>query len=146
MVSTSKVNIIVGLGMIIFALLWIIDTASYLDNSERTKGRVIDLIRSDDCHFFSFGGCYRNLIEFQIGETEEKDETGEIEYFEFLASSSSVIYEIGDEVDIAYNLNDPENIKILSFAYLWEDQVILLSLGVLFFLIGLSMRKYRINR
>ena len=119
---------IVGLGMLIAAYFIFSNTQVFLNDSLKTEGIVVDLVRSRS----SDSVTYRPVVEF-------KTNGGSI--IEFMSSSGSnpPSYSMGEMVEVLYRENFPEKAKINSFFSIWGVPTIIGGIGFVFFLVGFSI-------
>ncbi len=93
---------------------------------ESTIGHVVDMEESSDGE----GGCcvYSPIIEFTAPN-------GRPVRFESSNASSPPAYRIGQEVEVLYNPNDPNDASINSFYELWLVPAILAPVDVMLFVV-----------
>src|SRR4030067_2203898 len=104
--------IIVGSFLLILFIYLTGKTILFLKNSEKAKGRIIELVRSDNGK-----GKHTPVVKFKVPSGEKVS---------FRTSSSSTSYYEGQEVTVLYDAKFPEDAKIKSFFELWFAPVMLL--------------------
>jgi len=109
-------------------------TSAFLERATRTRGEVVELVerRSDD------GYTYAPVFVFE-------DAKGTSRRIVSNTSSNPPGYAVGDEVDVLYDPDDPEDACIDSFFSLWGGATIVGGLGLVFGIVGVAvliMRKY----
>ncbi len=97
-------------------------TLLFLNHAEKTQGEVVELV---------YGRSIRPRIEF-------KSEDGETHRFLSHTGSSTLPFEVGDEVTIFYNPKDPAQARWAWFPALWLLPTILGGIGSLFLLLSIS--------
>ncbi len=121
------VFLLIGVGVLVGDFFVVKSTMSFLSNSEKVEGSVIDIVksRSSDGDYM-----YRPEISFV-------DTTGQTITFTLSISSSMPTYQVGEKVSVLYDKNNSQSAKINTFFQLWFGPIIMTVLGVIFFLVGL---------
>ena len=125
----STVFSIVGPCMLIGALLFFWNTQNFINNSESTNGTVIDLVQSRT----DSGVVYKPVVEFQTqdGSTIE---------FTSMAGTNPPQFSTGDSVSVYYKESSPNKARLNSFFSLWGLSLIFGGIGLIFSIVGFSMR------
>ena len=115
----------VGLLFLIIGISSFLDTRSFLKESLVANGTVIDLIASSGSDSIT----YKPMVEFK---------TINDQFITFTSSTSSnpPSYHTGEEVEVLYDPNNPNDAKISSFFSLWGLATVLFLMGSVFFSIG----------
>lgn len=119
--------LLIGVGILTGDFFVIKSTMTFLSNSEKAEGSVIDIVksRSSDGDYM-----YRPEISFI-------DTTGQTITFTSSISSSMPSYQVGEKVSVLYDKSNSQSAKINTFFQLWFGPIIMTVLGVIFFLTGL---------
>jgi hypothetical protein len=119
---------IIGAGILIGGGFTVKNIISFLDNSIKTEGNVINIIQSRS----SDGG---NLM--YSPEVSFVDAKGQTITFGSNTSSSVSTYKIGEKVSVLYRKDNSQDAKINTFFQIWFGSIMVVFLGGIFFLIGL---------
>lgn len=116
---------LIGAALLIGGFYLHISTQEFLSGATKTKGEVIDF----ETHRSDGTTMYAPVVSYQARDGKT---------YEYVSntSSSSRSYDIGEQVDIFYLQNNPQEAKIDSFFQLYFGELILFILGGIFFLIG----------
>lgn len=128
MKAFSVIFLIVGLGLFGGAGYFVKDTLDFLDSSTQTRATVIGLAATRN-QAAGKSASYRPVYSFKVGGktiTAESD-----------GPYSSPAPSIGDEHDVRYKTADPQDVRKDSLFGLWLAPIILVPIGIPFFLIGL---------
>lgn len=115
-------------GIILFGigLKFLNDRLSFLKKGEKASATVIELERSTD----SDGGwVYKPVFKFSTRSKREVIYRG---YF----SSSPAGWRIGDVANVVYDVDDPDEVKVLTYFGTFGLPVVLLAVSLPFLLIG----------
>lgn len=109
------------------------NTRGFIDKSITSQATVIDLVYSRSSSSNSV--MYTPVVQFTDGNGNE---------IEFLSSSSSnpPSYNVGEEIEVLYNQENPNEAKIKSYFSIWGGVTILGILGFIFFGVGGSIFLY----
>lgn len=107
---------------------------SFLKSSIISEGKVTDIVKSR-----SDKGQYMYSPEVSF-----TDPDGKVFSFTSNLSTNSPNYTVGETVSILYNKSNHQDAKINTFFQLWFGTMILSILGIVFFVIGLSILIYKI--
>ena len=118
---------ILGAGMLVAGLFWTSQTMNFLDRCVKTKGVVIEL---NWTHDVDHGPSAYPVFQF----VDEK--TGQEITVHSGHGSYPPDYQVGQEVDLLYDPENPHDAKIESFSELWGGQLILTGLGGIFLSFG----------
>lgn len=113
-----------GLLCFVLASVFAINPIHLLRNGERTEGIVADLVLKDS-------GNYAPVFQFQ-------PLTGELATIHSSVSSNPPSFSVGDQVEILYDPESPENAVIHSWANMWLGSTITGFMGLIFGGIGLA--------
>lgn len=116
-------------------------TWNFIQSSEKTSGIVVGMKHSRSGGNDSKRSSYTPIIRY----TDLNNNSYE---FDSKVSTSSPRYKEGEEVQILYHKDQPEQAEINTFLSLWTGEMIFGFLGLSTFLIGLSMllKSNKINR
>lgn len=128
LILIKVIFLIVGLGMLAGSFYWAQQTQQFLQSAVKTKGEVIDLLRSRS----SDSTTYKPVVRFNTAEGQEIEWVSNV-------SSNPPSYQRGESVEILYSSAAPQDAKINSFFGLWGGSVIIGILGSVFFLIAMGM-------
>jgi hypothetical protein len=129
----SRVFWILGMILIVSGAVALIERQVFISSSNETQGLVVDvrvvqnqvLFMNDDTGFH-----YYPTIEFS-------DTDGSAHRFESPAGITSVKYEIGQDIPILYQQQDPSNAIIKTTWGIYGLSIILFGTGLLFIIFGL---------
>jgi hypothetical protein len=116
----ALVCLALGVGMLLASVATFVHTKRFTAGAEHATGTVIDL--SED--FTSDGTVYYPVVRFTTaaGRTVEFGSS----------SGSSSPPDVGDRVEVLYDLDDPQDAKLSGFFDLWLWTIALGGLGFLF--------------
>jgi hypothetical protein len=127
----------VGLGMLIVAILLWSNTRRFIAGAATAQGTVIDLVRSRSSSGSS--GTYQPVVEFTGPDGQHVEFTSGV-------GSNPPAYRVGAAVTVLYDPGSPTHARIRSFLSLWFGSILLLSMGIIFAGIGLTMIGLRARR
>jgi uncharacterized protein DUF3592 len=133
----SWVFSVVGVGMLIAAILLFSSTRRFITSANAAQGTVIDLVRSRSSS--SSSGTYQPVVEFTGAGGQHVEFTSAV-------GSNPPAYRVGAAVTVLYDPDRPTHARISSFLSLWFGSILLLSLGIIFAAIGLTMIGLRARR
>jgi hypothetical protein len=117
--------LIIGIAMLVGAGYWMTRTQAFVDRSETVPGEVIDLERSRS----SDSTAYYPVIKY-------KTKSGQERTFRSNTGSSPPSYDVGEKVEVMYDVAEPSDARIRSFFSIWGGPAIVGLLGTLFGVIG----------
>ncbi|HKS29886.1 MAG TPA: DUF3592 domain-containing protein [Pyrinomonadaceae bacterium] len=117
---------IIGLGLLVASVFVYLNTRNFINASAKAQGTVIAHAqgRSSDGDV-----TYAPVISFRT-------ESGQTVEFKSGTSSTSASPPVGQQVEVLYNPQRPEEAEINSFSSLWALNIILAGLGAGFFIVG----------
>lgn len=115
----------VGIALIIVSVIKFRSTQTLLAEGNYTIAEVIDLQEYYDS---DNDRMYKPLFEYTA-------ESGEVKQYSSGMSSSHSPYDVGDQVEVVYDPNTDE-MRTLTYFGLWGVVVILLGVGLAFFVVG----------
>jgi hypothetical protein len=125
--------LLVGLGLCVGGGYWGWITYSFMQTASRAPGTVVEVTQYRDSEG---DNVYSPVVEYTLP-------SGRTVRFEEDLRSSPPSHRVGDEVEVLYNPENPEEARINSVFNVWFGPGLLLGLGVCFgsvaFLVGLSM-------
>ena len=101
----------------------LVSTMNHLDNGVMTEGKVIELRQSEDVVY--------PTVRFRVN--------GDAVEFEGAIGTGTGSYEIGQTVNVLYDVAQPKNATIRSFTDLWLFPLIFGGVGVIEYLIAFGM-------
>jgi hypothetical protein len=113
-----------GLCALVYSLVSIVQTRSFLRRCAGVTGEVIRLERSRSGG--EFGYDYAPVFSFTAADGNTFTVTSDV-------SSSPPGFRVGDSVRVRYDPADPQNARIHSFFQTWGSAVIFGAIGVGFF-------------
>ncbi|MEO5563265.1 MAG: DUF3592 domain-containing protein [Chitinophagaceae bacterium] len=120
-------NIILTIGIVIlvFSLNMLKKSMSFLKNSERAEGTVIEMkaVRGDESTM------YKPIFKF-------KTNLGKEIIYEHSTSSKPPAWEVGETTTIAYDPLNPEKPRLLTYFGVFSWTIILLSIAMPLIVIG----------
>ncbi len=116
---------VIGLLLLIASLFMLKKSIAFLKNSERTVATVIriETVSGSD------GNTYKPIFSFKTNTNEEI-------IYPSPFSSSPPGWDIGDEATIAYDRNQPNNAKVLTYFGAFSWTIILMSIAMPLLVIG----------
>jgi len=121
---------ILGTGILVGTFFIYINASNFLKISITSQGTVVDLLESISSSNNSI--MYNPLVNFI-------DEKGNSIEFSSSSGSNPPSYTIGEQVEVLYNPEFPNDAKINGFFSIWGGAIITGILGVVFFSIGISI-------
>ncbi|WP_013320872.1 DUF3592 domain-containing protein [Gloeothece verrucosa] len=122
---------LLGLGMLFGSWLSFSGTQDFLKNSVSSVGTVIDL-RVKSSYDHDGGSIYYPRVSFQTEKAEKID-------FESNFGTNPPAYKVGQQVPVLYHPDNPDQAQIKSFWSLWFVSILLLGMGGIFTVVGLSL-------
>jgi len=119
---------VIGVVLLVAGFVWIHQTRNFLERCLETKGVVIEVRWKSD----SEGTLYAYPV-FQFIDARTGKEITVVSTF----GSTTMIYGVGQEVNILYDSQNPHNAKIESFWNIWFGPTIVIGLGSIFLSVGL---------
>lgn len=116
-----------GIGALVCAFLFYKSTSSFIAESTKTEGTVVDVVRSQSSEGSTI---YKPVVHFI-------DQNGQKIKFTSSTGSNESCGLIGQKVEVLYRPTDPHNAEINSFFNLWGFSAIFGGLGGVFLLFGL---------
>lgn len=116
-----------GLLLLLGAGLWAQSIQSFIAEAGHTRGVVVELKRTRSTNS---GTVYNPVVQFYSAE-------GELVEFTSSLGSNPPAYEEGEEVEVLYNAEAPQDAMINSFGQLWFGITLLSVAGSVFLLVGL---------
>jgi hypothetical protein len=117
--------LLVGLVLMSIAYWQFQQTMKLLKNGEIAKARVLELVAVRD----SDGTSYRPLFRFTT-------KTNQVKQFEYDVSSSPPAWEVGEEADVIYNPDHPEQAKLMGYWGLFIGAIVLIAVAAPFIIVG----------
>jgi hypothetical protein len=117
--------LLVGLVLMSIAYWQFQQTMKLLKNGEIAKARVLELVAVRD----SDGTSYRPLFRFTT-------KTNQVKHFEYDVSSSPPAWEVGEEADVIYNPDHPEQAKLMGYWGLFIGAIVLIAVAAPFIIVG----------
>lgn len=124
---------VVGLGMLLGSWMAFTSTQKFLENSELSEGTVI----SNELHYSHDEEGNREKYYYPIVEFQTQE--GENVKFEADFGSYPPMYQVGEQISIIYNPQNPTDAQINSFWTLWFVSILLLGMGGVFASIGFGI-------
>jgi len=121
---------ILGIGILVGTFFIYMNASNFLKTSITSQGTVVDLLESISSSNNSI--MYNPLVNFI-------DEKGNSIEFSSSSGSNPPSYSIGEQVEVLYNPEFPNDAKINGFFSIWGGAIITGILGVVFFSIGISI-------
>jgi len=114
-----------GLVILFIAFLCLGNSTRFLNNGIRTTGKVVEIFVNED----SDGDTYSPVFEFT-------DLQQQVIRYKYYVSSSPASWDVGDEANLIYNPNNPEEVKICTYYGLYGIAVTLIAIAMPFLVIG----------
>jgi len=122
----------IGFGLLAGGFFWYQSVAEFIEEATVARGEVIDLVRSSSSSSSgSSSYTYRPVVTF-------KDQNGQLVEFVSSSGSNPPSYSRGEQVDVFYRPEDPQNAKIDGFFSLWGGPMVLGLVGGVFALFGVG--------
>ncbi|KLN62063.1 hypothetical protein WH96_00520 [Kiloniella spongiae] len=117
--------------------IWSYTTLEFVNNARSTQGTVTDLIQSRSSSSSSTRNSYvyRPKVTFRT-------ETGEDITFQSSTGSNPPAYARGENLNVLYDPENPQNAKISDTLSLWLGPIILGIIGFIFSVIGIGFSVY----
>jgi hypothetical protein len=119
----SLVLLFAGPCMLVFSLVSIVRTKSFLLRSVEVTGEIIRLQRSEDCD--RYGYTYAPVFSFNAAGGETYTVTSDV-------SSTLPGFSVGESVRVRYDPTNPEDARIHSLFQTWGVGIISGAVGVFF--------------
>lgn len=119
------ITLAIGIALVLISIFLCRESLSFLKKSERTVGRVTELQKIYD----SDGNTYKAVFTFK---TKENDEFT----FRQNGSSNPSSFEVGEEVNIAYNPKNPWDARVLSYFGVFSWSIVLMAIGMAAIVVG----------
>jgi hypothetical protein len=117
----------IGPCLVVYSLVAIVKTRSFIRRSVEVAGEVVRLERSKDRD--RYGYTYAPVFSFIAADGNTYTVTSDV-------SSSPAGFDVGDPVEVRYDPADPQAARIHSFFQTWGGAVISGAVGVVFFSFG----------
>lgn len=117
--------LIIGIILLVYALRALKESIMFVKNSVQTIGTVIELEQLSD----SDGDTYRPIFTFNTKDNKEYTYT-------YPVSSSRPGWAVGDQIKFAYNADQPETARLLSYSSIFKWPVRLLSFALPLIVLG----------
>lgn len=132
--------LIIGFGMLVGALFWLVRQRSFVASARHAQGTVVDLEqhRSSSSSNGSSGTTYAPVVTFATPD-------GQTHTFVSNSSSNPPSYSRGESVSVLYDQSKPESGTIDGWFSLWGGITIVGALGAIFTLIGGGMMLVRLR-
>ena len=127
--TIKYVFLIAGIGMLIGTLITFKSTYEFLKISVASQGTIVKLIASRSTSSSGNSTVYRPVVQFI-------DQNGNQVEFVSSTGSNPPSYKIGEEVEVLYNPESPNEAKIKGFFTLWGGITVLGILGIAFSSVG----------
>ena len=116
----------VGLVLLLIAFLMLQKSFSFIKQGQKTKATVVDLInyRNSDGHLM-----YKPVYQFVTTHNEEI-------IYESSVASNPPARQVGDEVSVIYDRNNPQSMVVVSYFGLFSWTIILTAVAMPFIVIG----------
>jgi len=122
---------VIGSAMLAGSFFWYTKTKSFIGEALTAPGVVIELVRSRS----NDSTTYTPVVEY----TTEKGQKIE---FTSSVGSNPPSHSKGDQIEVLYHEDTPQQAKINSFFSLWLGPILLLVLGSIFSIVGFSLVLY----
>ena len=120
--------IVLSLLFMVAAVVWWICDWRFVNSASRAEGVVVKLVESRDS---DSGATYRPVFAFR----DSNQVTHEIQSS---VGSSPPAFRVGDEVEVLYSKDDPDNAAIDRFMFLWFFPVTFGIIGAVQLILGLT--------
>lgn len=114
-----------GLIILLISFLCLGNSVGFLNKGIKTTAKVVEILVNED----SDGDTYRPVFEFT-------DIRQQVIRYQYYVSSSPAAWDLGDEVNLIYNPNNPEEVKICTYYGLYGIAVTLMAIAMPFLVIG----------
>jgi hypothetical protein len=124
---------LVGTVFLIISVAFTATTLSFLGGAERTEGVVVDhSLRTSTDRDGNSRSAYYPVVEFTAPD-------GQTVSFESSTGSNPPSNDVGDQVEVAYDPDDPSDARLTSFVSLYLLPLIFGGIGILFTPIGVVL-------
>ncbi len=120
-----SITLVVGIILIVFAIILLNRSLSFLRNSERTIATVIELERNNAFD----GDTYNPIFKFKTSLGKE------VIYKHFVSSSPATWY-IGETATVVYDPGDPSDAKLLTYFGAFSWTIVLMAIAMPLIVIG----------
>lgn len=120
-----SITLAAGIVLLLFSIYILNNAVDFIKKSEKAVATVISLEEVKD----SDGITYRPVFKFS---TPDKKEV----HFRHFASSSPPAWRVGEQAGVSYDINDPDNAKLLTYFGAFGWPVILMALSMPMLVIG----------
>ena len=129
---------LIGIAILIGAYYFYNHTKTFLNNSQIATGTVTELVKTTSNEGTVL---YQPRIKFTA-------DNGEGITFTSGTASNPPSHKKGDEIEVYYQIENPQNAKVKGFFTLWAAPSVMAVIGLSFFLLGFSMltKKIRTNK
>jgi hypothetical protein len=127
-VRATTAALLLGVGLVAFAVWRYTDTTRFLDDAERTTGTVVEMVERTQSREDNEGNIHTSRLWHPVVSFTADGQTVD---FESDQGSRSPAYDVGDSVTVAYDPDSPHDAEILSDR-LRRDPLMLGALGVAF--------------
>ena len=117
---------VVGIGILVGGLFWVVSTVGFLTSSESATGTIVDIWTeaSEDGPVY----CYSAAFTTPAGEAVEFD----------AGACGSSRPRLNSQVAVLYDPTNPWDAKVNSFMQLWLGPIIATGLGLVFTVVGIA--------
>ena len=120
-----SITLAVGVALLIISLLTLKKSLAFLRNSNRAIGTVIELERISD----SDGTTYKPVFKFNAA-------TGPEVIYKQSSSSNPPGWDVGEEATIAYDPNNPNEARLLTYFGTFSWAIVLMALAMPMLVVG----------
>jgi Protein of unknown function (DUF3592) len=116
------ITLTIGVILLVISIYLFKRSVDFIDSGIKTTATVIELEAISD----SDGTTYKPIFRFLT-------HTNQTIIYRDHASSSPAVFEVGEEVGVVYDREDPNNVKILTYtgAFIWTIVLACLSLPLI---------------
>lgn len=118
--------VVVALGMLAVCVATFVHAMRFVSGAERTTGTVIEL----SSEFSDGDEVFYPIVRFTTAEGRSVE-------FESSSGSSPPSESVGDQVDVLYDPDDPEDAQISGFFHLWLWPLVAGGLSLMFGVVAL---------
>ena len=120
-----SITLAVGVTLLIISLLTLKKSLAFLRSSNRAIATVIELERISD----SDGTSYKPVFKFKAA-------TGQEVIYKQSSSSNPPGWEVGEEATIAYDANNPNEARLLTYFGAFSWTIVLMALAMPMLVVG----------